>query len=79
MPTYTLVVFGAGGGNFNHLNFEQPNNKLISWKKRIDGQFTRNQYIEEYEPNVDFNDRKQVMIDSELCVAEVVDTGDFPI
>ncbi len=38
-------------------------------------QFVRNQYHEDYEGYIDGNDRKVVIIDSESCIANVIDTG----
>jgi len=56
---YKLVALGSGGVG----------------KTALTIQFTTNQFIEDYDPTIEDNYRKQTVIDGESCLLDILDTA----
>ncbi|KAM7537961.1 hypothetical protein Aperf_G00000077769 [Anoplocephala perfoliata] len=59
MPEYKLVVVGAGGVG----------------KSALTIQLTQNLFVHEYDPTIEDSYRKQVNIDGETCMLDILDTA----
>eukprot|EP00002_Diphylleia_rotans_P032021 TRINITY_DN668_c0_g1_i1.p2 TRINITY_DN668_c0_g1~~TRINITY_DN668_c0_g1_i1.p2 ORF type:complete len:118 (-),score=26.72 TRINITY_DN668_c0_g1_i1:1234-1587(-) len=59
MKTYKLVIVGAGGVG----------------KSALTVQFVQNLFVEKYDPTIEDSYRKQVDIDGESCMLEILDTA----
>lgn len=59
MTEYKLVVVGAGGVG----------------KSALTIQFIQNHFVDEYDPTIEDSYRKQVLIDSETCLLDILDTA----
>lgn len=59
MTEYKLVVVGAGGVG----------------KSAVTIQLIQNQFVDEYDPTIEDSYRKQVVIDSEICLLDILDTA----
>lgn len=59
MLEYKLVVVGAGGVG----------------KSALTIQFIQNHFVEEYDPTIEDSYRKQVVIDGETCLLDILDTA----
>lgn len=59
MTEYKLVVVGAGGVG----------------KSALTIQLIQNHFVEEYDPTIEDSYRKQVVIDSETCLLDILDTA----
>ncbi|KAJ5076535.1 ras-like protein rasd [Anaeramoeba ignava] len=59
MPSYKLVVVGGGGVG----------------KSALTLQFVHSKFVEEYEPTIENFYQKQVEIDEETCMLEIIDTA----
>ncbi|OQV20512.1 Ras-like protein 1 [Hypsibius exemplaris] len=59
MTEYKLVVVGAGGVG----------------KSALTIQLIQNHFVEEYDPTIEDSYRKQVVIDSETCILDILDTA----
>ena len=83
MVLYKLVILGDGGvGTFNFRDYIGV--YCISTKNNINGstgksaltiQLTQNHFITEYDPTIENSYRKQVNIDDETCMLDILDTG----
>lgn len=59
MTEYKLVVVGAGGVG----------------KSALTIQLIQNQFVDEYDPTIEDSYRKQVVIDGETCLLDILDTA----
>lgn len=59
MTEYKLVVVGAGGVG----------------KSALTIQLIQNHFVEEYDPTIEDSYRKQVVIDAETCLLDILDTA----
>ncbi|CAH8848208.1 unnamed protein product [Trichobilharzia szidati] len=59
MTEYKLVVVGAGGVG----------------KSALTIQLIQNHFVEEYDPTIEDSYRKQVVIDGEICLLDILDTA----
>lgn len=59
MSLYRIVLLGDGGVG----------------KSCITVQFTQNYFVKEYDPTIENSYRKQIQIDNEACVVDVLDTA----
>ncbi|EUB58966.1 GTPase HRas [Echinococcus granulosus] len=59
MPEYKLVVVGAGGVG----------------KSALTIQLIQNHFVDEYDPTIEDSYRKQVNIDGETCMLDILDTA----
>merc|ERR1712048_847564 len=59
MTEYKLVVVGAGGVG----------------KSALTIQLIQNHFVEEYDPTIEDSYRKQVVIDDQTCLLEILDTA----
>lgn len=59
MTEYKLVVVGAGGVG----------------KSALTIQFIQNHFVDEYDPTIEDSYRKQVVIDGETCLLDILDTA----
>jgi GTPase KRas protein len=59
MTEYKLVCLGSGGVG----------------KTALTIQFTTNQFIEDYDPTIEDNYRKQTVVDGESCLLDILDTA----
>ncbi|KAL1765642.1 hypothetical protein HispidOSU_012740 [Sigmodon hispidus] len=60
MTEYKLVVVGAGGVG----------------KSALTIQLIQNHFVDEYDPTIEDSYRKQVVIDGETCLLDILDTAD---
>ena len=59
MPEYKLVVVGAGGVG----------------KSALTIQLIQNHFVDEYDPTIEDSYRKQVEVDGQQCMLEILDTA----
>ncbi|CAH8519635.1 unnamed protein product [Schistosoma mattheei] len=59
MTEYKLVVVGAGGVG----------------KSALTIQLIQNHFVEEYDPTIEDSYRKQMVIDGEICLLDILDTA----
>ena len=59
MTEYKLVVVGAGGVG----------------KSALTIQLIQNHFVDEYDPTIEDSYRKQVVIDGETCLLDILDTA----
>ncbi|OCT92566.1 hypothetical protein XELAEV_18015622mg, partial [Xenopus laevis] len=59
MTEYKLVVVGAGGVGKSDLTI----------------QLIQNHFVDEYDPTIEDSNRKQVVIDAETCLLDILDTA----
>mmetsp|Transcript_16891 Transcript_16891/g.47623 ORF Transcript_16891/g.47623 Transcript_16891/m.47623 type:complete len:193 (+) Transcript_16891:104-682(+) len=59
MPLYRIVILGEGGVG----------------KSCITIQFTQNHFVREYDPTIENSYRKQITVDDEACMLDILDTA----
>lgn len=76
MTLYKLVVLGDGGVGKTALTIQVRKTVflLLCWKLTI-LQLCLNHFVETYDPTIEDSYRKQVVIDNQACMLEVLDTA----
>lgn len=59
MPLYKVVILGDGGVGKSCLTI----------------QFTQNHFVREYDPTIENSYRKQITVDDEVCMLDILDTA----
>lgn len=72
---YKLVVLGDGGVGKTALTIQVSRSSLPATYLLIELQLCLNHFVETYDPTIEDSYRKQVVIDSQSCMLEVLDTA----
>jgi len=75
MTLYKLVVLGDGGVGKTALTIQVPISPQALYLVANRPQLCLNHFVETYDPTIEDSYRKQVVIDSQSCMLEVLDTA----
>jgi GTPase KRas len=74
MMSTTTRTNRAGSDNKNHFNLAVIGGGGVG-KSALTIQFVQHQFCDEYDPTIEDNFRKQVVVDNEVCILDIVDTA----
>ena len=79
MTEYKLVIVGGGGVGkvifVEPFSFSQKHSKFFIFQSALTIQLIQNHFIDEYDPTIEDSYRKQVTIDDETCLLDILDTA----
>ena len=71
MTEYKIAILGDGGVGKSSITIQLVQNHVKSFRTIV----LILQFVEEYDPTIEDSYRKQVTIDDETCILDVLDTG----